>query len=300
MFVYYDHRNTFTSVHKQEHSTRKKLVADRYTKSYVTKPIVADMIRQHAGVLMKKFQQQPTIDIYRWLHYYAMDTVTNHVYGAYGTKTLEDEAQRDLVYDLSGVKHRTRLYITFYFKDLVLLTEKIKHFYRWIRNQPTGFHVRGSRLSTYGLEKVKSICKDPEIHADSTAGKLYSVIPENPNRIAAECMDHLVAGVDTTGDAMCILMWRISTPEYRHVQEKLFSELLSIIVRMTTSPQPVRYSIKVNGKCNFDPAIAGARFYCSQRRGWCHGFAAQLILAVCWYSSIDWVDILGAGAHHDD
>lgn len=141
---------------------------------------------------------------------------------------MEDEAQRGLVYDLSGVKHRSRLYFTFYFKDLVLLTEKIKRFYRWIRNQPTGFHVRGSRLNTYGLETVKSICKDPDIHADSTAGKLYSVIPGNSNRIAAECMDHLVAGVDTTGDAMCILMWRISTPEYQHVQEKLFSELLSV------------------------------------------------------------------------
>lgn len=58
-----------------KHSTRKKLVADRYTKSYVTKPIVADMIQQHAGVLMKKFQQQPNIDVYLWLHYYAIEWV---------------------------------------------------------------------------------------------------------------------------------------------------------------------------------------------------------------------------------
>lgn len=58
-----------------KHSTQKKLVADRYTKSYVTKPIVADMIQQHAGVLMKKFQQQPNIDVYKWLHYYAIEWV---------------------------------------------------------------------------------------------------------------------------------------------------------------------------------------------------------------------------------
>jgi cytochrome P450 len=40
-------------------------------------------------------------------------------------------------------------------------------------------------------------------------------------------MDHMVAGVDTTGDAMCILMWILSMPEYQHVQDKLFEELRS-------------------------------------------------------------------------
>jgi cytochrome P450 len=37
-------------------------------------------------------------------------------------------------------------------------------------------------------------------------------------------MDHMAAGIDTTGDALCFLMYQISLPESCHVQEKLFHE----------------------------------------------------------------------------
>lgn len=45
-----------------------------------------------------------------------------------------------------------------------------------------------------------------------------------PGQIAAECMDHMAAGIDTTGDALCFLMYQISRPESSYVQEKLFRE----------------------------------------------------------------------------
>jgi len=44
--------------------------------------------------------------------------------------------------------------------------------------------------------------------------------------MAAECLDHMAAGIDTTGDALCFLMWEISQPKSFHVQEKLQKELL--------------------------------------------------------------------------
>src|SRR6202451_575429 len=31
-------------------------------------------------------------------------------------------------------------------------------------------------------------------------------------QMAAECMDHLAAGIDTTGDALCLLMYQLSLP----------------------------------------------------------------------------------------
>jgi cytochrome P450 len=43
--------------------------------------------------------------------------------------------------------------------------------------------------------------------------------------IAAECMDHLAAGIDTTGDALCFLMYHLSLPSSSNIQEKLFREL---------------------------------------------------------------------------
>lgn len=43
-------------------------------------------------------------------------------------------------------------------------------------------------------------------------------------QMAAECMDHLAAGIDTTGDALCFLMYQLSLPESWHVQDTLFKE----------------------------------------------------------------------------
>lgn len=45
--------------------------------------------------------------------------------------------------------------------------------------------------------------------------------------IAAECMDHMAAGIDTTGDGLCFLMYQLSLPESVYVQQKLFEEFKS-------------------------------------------------------------------------
>jgi cytochrome P450 len=46
-----------------------------------------------------------------------------------------------------------------------------------------------------------------------------------PKEVASECKDHLSAGIDTTGDSLCFLMWQLSQPESLYVQEKLYLEL---------------------------------------------------------------------------
>lgn len=42
---------------------------------------------------------------------------------------------------------------------------------------------------------------------------------------AAECLDHMAAGIDTTGDALCFLMWELSQPRSRPYQRQLQQEL---------------------------------------------------------------------------
>ena len=46
-------------------------------------------------------------------------------------------------------------------------------------------------------------------------------------QIAAECMNHLAAGIDTTGDALCFLIYQMSLPGSYSVQDKLIAELES-------------------------------------------------------------------------
>lgn len=43
--------------------------------------------------------------------------------------------------------------------------------------------------------------------------------------MAAECLDHMAAGIDTTGDGLCFLMWELSQPRSLHFQQKLQQEL---------------------------------------------------------------------------
>ncbi|EPE27046.1 Cytochrome P450 [Glarea lozoyensis ATCC 20868] len=43
--------------------------------------------------------------------------------------------------------------------------------------------------------------------------------------IVAECLDHLAAGIDTTGDALCFLLYQLSLPENSAIQDKLADEV---------------------------------------------------------------------------
>ena len=43
--------------------------------------------------------------------------------------------------------------------------------------------------------------------------------------MAAECMDHMAAGIDTTGDGLCFLMWELSQPRSVQYQRRLQEEL---------------------------------------------------------------------------
>lgn len=45
--------------------------------------------------------------------------------------------------------------------------------------------------------------------------------------MAAECLDHMAAGIDTTGDGLCFLMWELSQPRSLRIQQKLREELRS-------------------------------------------------------------------------
>lgn len=102
-------------------------------------------------------------------------------------------------------------------------------FLRKLKGKNSEYHVRGGDINTYGIESVLR-CRSTmtEKPGTSTCGKLLRKVPNNNNQVAAECMDHLVAGVDTTGDAMCVLMWKMSTPECAGVQDKLFQELSTV------------------------------------------------------------------------
>jgi cytochrome P450 len=140
-----------------------------------------------------------------------------------------------LVDDLSGVKHRAMMYRWIYFRPLMEFLASLRSLRSILLRSKTAHHARGSRVRDYGWNSVQSFKKtekDSEAGKMNTVGKLFTYEGTESalrdTQIASECMDHLVAGVDTTGDTLCFTMWSLSRPEYAGVQEKLFEELKSI------------------------------------------------------------------------
>lgn len=92
-------------------------------------------------------------------------------------------------------------------------------FTKWIE---TTFGSKAeSQIGKYVIDASKH-----EDHAKHTvAYKLRSGGKFSTDQVAAECMNHLAAGIDTTGDALCFLIHMLSISEGLQVQEKLISEI---------------------------------------------------------------------------
>lgn len=84
----------------------------------------------------------------------------------------------------------------------------------------------GAQTSPLANNYVLSTCTKEDLGDSSLLYKLKSSKDHfSQTAVAAESMDHLAAGIDTTGDALCFIMYQLSLPESYHVQEALFKEL---------------------------------------------------------------------------
>lgn len=90
---------------------------------------------------------------------------------------------------------------------------------------PKSFHPRASpRTNQYVLDMVAQT----EVEGHTLLEKLKR---KESNlelvQAAAECKDHMAAGIDTTGDGLCFLMWELSQPQNVDFQRKLHRELVA-------------------------------------------------------------------------
>lgn len=92
----------------------------------------------------------------------------------------------------------------------------------------------GSLISIFAKPRETPLADDLVLgatsHSDPAIFTLVSRMQEKVHgldqmTVAAECLDHMAAGIDTTGDALCFLMWELSQPRSMAVQRKLQLEL---------------------------------------------------------------------------
>lgn len=88
---------------------------------------------------------------------------------------------------------------------------------------PQILHPRPSpRTNQYVLDMVSQISPEEHTLLEKLKRKESNL---ETIQAAAECKDHMAAGIDTTGDGLCFLMWELSQPHNRVFQEKLRHEL---------------------------------------------------------------------------
>lgn len=212
MFKQFGTRTLFSMPPKAQHSQRKRIVADRYANTNVMKPEVLDGLkRKAADFLANCVRQKECVDVYVELHCYALDGASQHLFAPYGTNSLNDAQDRAIMRELSYHDSLQQYLFKYYLPAVSAL------------------------LATFSRPKfvplannfVLDACEKRDPAQTSLLAKLQSKAADLEALSApAECMDHLAAGIDTTGDGLCFLMHQLSLPESLAVQEKLRRELV--------------------------------------------------------------------------
>ncbi|KAI0671192.1 cytochrome P450 [Trametes maxima] len=228
LFTNFDTLNMFSTLDRGKHADTKKRFAERYNKMNVMRPEVVSTIQSHAETFVSKCTERlgQSVDIYMWLHCYALDGITGHLFYPHGLHSLTEPRDLDMMKELSYSSNRKKQYFQYYFPQLANLLGKASS----IKKRRTDGLVTRYVLST---AREASVAPHTVLHKlrtystscleDSSADQL----DPDYKAAASECMDHLAAGIDTTGDGLCFLMHQLSLPSCAHVQARLHVELAS-------------------------------------------------------------------------
>lgn len=214
LFDSYETECMFSTLDKAPHGERRKRVADRYTKSFVMQPDVVTGIQERAQQFVAKCTEKTgsvSVDIYVYLHCYAIDCTTYHLFDPHGLNSLTSAADLAKVMELSHHDDLKGSYMQYYFTELFRFTSQ--------------FARRADRSQGIAAQIMNIVLRN-DIAEHTVLYRLQTHVDMLDSRsIASEIMDHTLAGLDTTGDALCFLMYHLSLPASVTFQEKLHYEL---------------------------------------------------------------------------
>ncbi|KAI1393761.1 cytochrome P450 3A13 [Hypoxylon trugodes] len=218
LFRMLDRRTMFSTLNKEDHAKRKRILADRYANTNILKPESINGIRERSRRFIERCSKSigDSINIYICLHDYAFDCATHHLFHPYGSDSLripkDEETMKEVTLDDS-------------------LQNRLVQYY-----SPTLHKLVGGVISLFATPRSTPLADNFVMSATAkTAPAQFTLINRIQDKgyemdridMASECLDHMVAGIDTTGDALCFLMWEISQPGSFHFQRRLQKELLA-------------------------------------------------------------------------
>ena len=75
----------FTTLIKKEHATRKKMISDRYSKTFLILPSIGVSVHEQHEEFMRQIAKSKTLDMYMLLHYYVLEFGQPHLSYPTGT-----------------------------------------------------------------------------------------------------------------------------------------------------------------------------------------------------------------------
>ncbi|KAI9167363.1 Cytochrome P454 monooxygenase [Paramyrothecium foliicola] len=216
LFTLFGRRTMFTMLYKADHARRKRLLADRYANSNIMKSASLAGVKERSTRFVERCVKSKNgiADIFMALHAYACDCVTHHLFHPYGTDCLRKTQDEEMMHQVAADDSLQNRLISHYSPTVHRLLDSILSLVAKPRQTPLA--------DNYVLEASK--------RSDVAAFTLMSRLEQKneelePVDMAAECLDHMAAGIDTTGDGLCFLMWELSQPRSLRFQHKLREEL---------------------------------------------------------------------------
>ncbi|CAK7266343.1 hypothetical protein SEPCBS57363_002048 [Sporothrix epigloea] len=233
LFAQYSTPTMFSTLDKQTHSKRRRLLADRYANSNVLKADAVAGIRERAQNFADAAARAPnqTHDTYISLHSFAFDGVTHHLFHPFGSNALRDAEDENVMREVSFDNTLPRRLLEYYCPSG--LPTKVLDFMGLLpspRSVPRAKQIVLDAVDAT-LDGVAREEKGEKSDAPGPADFTLLARLRDPAlglsrmQIAAECMDHMAAGIETTGDVLCWLMWQLSLPACHSIQDRLFAEL---------------------------------------------------------------------------
>ncbi|KAI0128477.1 cytochrome P450 [Xylariales sp. AK1849] len=216
LFRVYGRRTMFSTLNKHDHARRKRVLADRYANTNIMRSVSLDGIKVRSKRFIDRCSESVggKLDLFVSLHSYAFDCVTHHLFHPYGSDSLRNSKDEEIM-----------LQVTF---DDSLQNRLVEYY------NPTLHGLIGSVLSLLAKPRETPLADNLVLGASSkTDPESFTLLSRMQEKtygmehldMAAECLDHMAAGIDTTGDALCFLMWEISQPQSFHVQKRLQAEI---------------------------------------------------------------------------
>ncbi|TGO50587.1 hypothetical protein BCON_0180g00130 [Botryotinia convoluta] len=207
-------RTTFSTERRLEHKEKKKNIAKPYRNSEILKPAIMDGIEERSRAFLRKIEdsENGVIDVYRYAHCFALDCASHFLLGKMGIKSIEEKAGMEIMEEMTYHSSLKNQLLTLYLQPLSTLFLSL-------------FPQRSNPLTnTY----ILSSCLHPAQEPHSLLHALQHASPSlSETQIVAEILDHLAAGIDTTGASLTYLLHTLSLPSNLPIQENLHLSLTS-------------------------------------------------------------------------